>query len=174
MQPGNPSTACQPSPTHLYPVYSFSETDCYKTHPKLVGSLKVTESEDIAGLAFADGLFVVVRLHTDSLWIFSGQAPFDRADDIRIDGMQNPSDLAYCEDTDRVYVVEANSDSDGGCIWRVWPRAGLADRLVTLNFKPSALSTAFGRIIVTPENEKKLFIISADDGQHLKQIEFPS
>jgi len=94
-----------------------------------------------------------------------------RLTDIVVKDLKDPHDIAACEQTSQVYVLEHIK-----CIWRV--SADGADTKHWLpkspddTFKPWTLSVTSTRLLVTPYDTKQLMQFDAD-GNELRRVHLP-
>jgi len=128
----------------------------------VVGSVRgVTQLHDVV-FVVRDGSSTILRFNATT---------HQRLTDIVVKDLQYPSDIAVCEQTSHVYVVEYVK-----CIWRVsadgadikhWLSKSPDDTL-----KPYKLSVTSTRLLVTSHDTKQLMQFDAD-GNELRRVHLP-
>jgi len=126
----------------------------------VVGVIGVTQLHDV----------VFVLCAWSSTILRFNATTHQRLTDIVVRDLENPTDIAACEQTSHVYVAEYE------CIWRV--SADGADIKHWLpkspddTFKPRTLSVTSTRLLVTPRSTKQLMQFDAD-GNELRRVHLP-
>jgi len=94
----------------------------------------------------------------------------ERLTDIDVKGMRDPSDIAACEQTSRLYVV------DSECVWRVSSDGEDVKRWLSKprseTLTPWKLSVASARLLVTSDDTRQLIQFDAD-GEELRRVRLP-
>jgi len=127
---------------------------------------------DVEGVTqLHDVIFVVCQRIESSTILRFNATTHQRLTDIVVKDLEQPRDIAACEQTSHVYVADF-----GECIWRVsadgadskhWLPKSPGDR-----FKPLSLSVTSTRLLVTPLNTKQLMQFDAD-GNELRRVHLP-
>lgn len=96
-------------------------------------------------------------------------ASHSKVDDIAVDGLQYAGDIAACEETSQLYVLDIHPSNQ---IWKVDPSSGQASVLVKFGPKDQALSMAVrsGRVVLTGKFIPKLSVYDGSDGSSIKTI----
>jgi len=114
-----------------------------------------------------DVVYVVCRC-SSTVRTFSATT-HQRLADIEVSGLRDPSDLAACEHTSRLYVAD-----DGNCIWRVLSDGEDVKRWWTKSpsdvFRPRTLSVTSARLLVTSSGQLRQFDSA---GNQLRCVHLP-
>jgi hypothetical protein len=124
------------------------------------------------GVALLDHRIYVICDEYSNISIYSADPPYDRFDDINVEGMKVPRDMAACRETNRLYISDNWGDQ---CVWCV-PMCGKPSRWISDNragvpVRPRSLSVTSGRLLVTTW-DNGLFQYGPD-GKQLKHITLP-
>jgi hypothetical protein len=121
---------------------------CEAVRPQLLASLSV--DGDVWGVAqLANKIYVVCQPVT--IRVYAASPPYDRLPDVKVEGMENPWDIAACSVSQHLYIA----DMVAGCVWRT-EVGGLVDRwtrYIAVD-NPSSLSVTSGRLLVVRYNKE--------------------
>ena len=124
-------------------------------------------------MAVLDGLLYVVCELSSDIHVFNTKT-HKRFDDIRVADMEDPNDIAACTATRQLYIADCRTDNpdSAGCMWKVSPSGTVSQWQLAGGVSPYSLSVRKGRILVTPLNDRQLFIYNAQQ-QIKKKIPLP-
>ena len=94
-----------------------------------------------------------------------------RLADIVVKGLRDPCDIAACELTSQLYVVDSTE-----CVWRVSSDGAVVQRWLTYlsgTFKPLALSVTSSRLLVTSCSGRQLRQFDAAGGGKPRRVRLP-
>lgn len=139
----------------------------FKRDPGMLPSLSV---EDVGCLTEFNGkLYIGVK--SSAVRVYVCRPPFSRLDDIKVHGLNDPSDIVACKDKSQLYIADYSRECT---IWRVnLPTKNQVEKFIIIQLWPWSLSINSSRLLITPYDGDALFLYS-DDGSQLNRIKLPS
>jgi hypothetical protein len=116
-----------------------------------------------------------ITLWSKKLQVFNCEPPFTQLEDITVEVMKTPWDIAACNATGRLFI----SENQNKCFVIVDPEnLQQAKKIVTRSYAPHTLSVSSGRLLVTARDGKKIYIYNtagdiADFDKPLQTGEMP-
>jgi hypothetical protein len=120
-------------------------------------------SKRLSAIAHLDDKIFVVFSESNLIQVYDSNTGYRRLEDIRIDGLRQPSDIVACLETKRLYIADFLLSCDSDCIWQVSLDSGskvvkfLPNNLAPMPIHPRSLSMAKRRLLMTAHNELVLF-----------------
>ncbi len=127
--------------------------------PQLKVNLKTPHL--VWGVANIAGKIFVANDNQNRIKVFQDNPPFDALQDIVVDGLQSPWDIAACPDKSQLYIA------DRVYIWRVdvssSPKSNDSIcKFIKPNFMPYTLSVASTNLVITSDDGHALYVYNAD------------
>ena len=134
-----------------------------------VTSLHIEGGKNVWGVAvFNDELYVACE-GSNIIQVFDSRPPFSRREDIKVQGLEDASDITVCSKSSQLYIADYKQCA----IWRVnLLSIEPADKFITIQWKPWSLSVNSSRLLITPFDGESLYLYG-DDGNELHHIELP-
>jgi hypothetical protein len=141
----------------------------YKPTPRLIATLFVENNQDIISIAELNGKLFVACSGSGTFQVFASVPPFDRLDDVKVRGLEGPTDVVACRETNELYIGDINNQV-------VWRMAVLSNDEVSMftrtTGRPWTLSIRFGRLLVTAYDGDALYHYN-ENGEELRRISLP-
>lgn len=127
----------------------------------------------VRGVAVLDGLLYVVCELSSAIHVFDTKT-HKRLDDIDIENMEDPNDIAACTATRQLYIADCRTDNaeSTGCVWKVDPSGTVTHWQLAGGVSPYSLSVRKGRVLVTPLQGQQLQLYNSQQ-QMKKTIPLP-
>jgi hypothetical protein len=126
--------------------------------------------DNVLCLTEFNGQLLVGVAGNASVQVFNSGPPFSRLDDIKVQDLNEPSDIVMCKDTCQLYIADRGNQS---AVWRVdFSDNKHVDKFITLQWQPYSLSVNSRRLLITPFDGDALFIFT-NDGSQLNRIKLP-
>jgi len=152
----------------------------FRCDPRSVTSLDVGgENVSVMGVAEFNSKLYVACVESARILVFdfsysgsssSSSSSFDRLEDIELEELNNPSNIAVNAKTNELYVADWGAQC---AIWRVNLQYGKQiDKFIATQWKPRSISVNSSRLLIIPQHGESLYLYS-DDGQQSNHVELP-
>jgi len=102
--------------------------------------------------------------------VFNSRPPFSRQEDIQVEGLNDPIDIAVCNTKSSLFISDGGTEN---AIWRVNLTAvKQTDKFLAMQWRPFSLSVNNSRLLITPRDGESLYVYG-DDGQEAHHIPLP-
>jgi len=99
--------------------------------------------------------------------VFNSRPPFSRQEDIQVEGLNDPTDIAVCKTKSSLFISDRGTEC---AIWRVNLTAiKQTDKFLAMQWRPQSLSVNNSQLLITPRDGDSLYIYG-DDGQEAHHI----
>jgi hypothetical protein len=123
----------------------------------------------VSGVAELCGRLYVVCECSDVIRVFNNRPPFNRLEDVQVQDLNHPQDIAACHDTSQLFVADC---SRRRLIWRVSPCDKHVEEFIKTLFMPWSLSVKNSRLLITPYDGDVLMLYDSD-GMRVSSVELP-
>jgi hypothetical protein len=125
----------------------------------------------VSGVAQLGKKIYVVCGGSALLRVYAGRLPYNRLADVKVEGMENPQDIAECSVSWHLFIADLGST---GCVWRT-EVSGKVNKWIqfTADVLPYSLSVTSGRLLVIPSGSSNELLQFGDTPEELKHIPLP-
>ena len=109
--------------------------------------INVTSEGNVLCLAEHTGKLYVACGGFNKIRVFTSTMPFSRFEDIDVQGLEDPRDIAVCEKTSQLYIADITQYT----VWRVnLVSYKQIDKFIVMQWQPRNLGVRSSRLLITP------------------------
>jgi len=132
-----------------------------------VTTLQIEGGKNVIGVAVLKNELFVACLWSNTIKVFNSRPPFSRQEDIQVEGLNDPTDIAVCKTKSSLFISDRGTEC---AIWRVNLTAiKQTDKFLAMQWRPQSLSVNNSQLLITPRDGDSLYIYG-DDGQEAHHI----
>lgn len=152
---------------HLLQRYFQRVCSPFKCNPQQIQSIHV---KDLCCFTELNGKLFIGCRKSSVVQLFNGRSPFNRLEDIYVEGLNDATDIAVRIDASQLFIA------DKGCQHAIW-RVNLLcnkqiEKFITVEWQPWSLSVNSSRLLIIPKDGDALFLYG-DDGNQMIDVKLP-